>query len=510
LSRALAAAAVVLASMACSNASSPSSGQSPATRPVLRIGYGLTVCSMDPSRDCNGGAIKDISYAPLIHVKPDGTYAPGLATSWRYLDTGGQPNTDFELTLRGDARFSDGEPFNAQAVKGWFEYMVSSHGTWSPQMGPNPTFEAVNPTTLRIHLTQPHPGLPRLLSEAQGWGWVPAPQVIANPSLFPTTPYGAGPYMLDAARSVTNDHYTYVPNPYYYDRAGIRFSEVDVKVILTPSTMLQALQSGQIDVVVSGDLGSADAAAASGFDVVSAPAGTLSMFIADYNGSSVKALGDVRVRQAMNYAIDRTTIAKALFGSRARATTEVVTVDAAEARYQSYYPYDPARAKALLADAGYASGITLKLLDYGPGLANGDLLYQAVAKYEDAVGIHLDITTPPPSASSADIATKSYPLIAISQGLQPTFVLFPQTFPGSPLNPFNSDDPKLDELYQAGLRSPDPSDSWKLLYERDVEQAYFVPLVSNQYVHFVSKHVGGVITGQGRIATVLPQEWYPK
>src|SRR5262249_10111407 len=160
--------------------------------------------------------------------------------------------------------------------------------------------------------------------------------------------------------------------------------------------------------------------------------------------------------------------------------------------------------------AGYASGLTLKLLDYGPGLANGDLLYQAVAKYEDAVGIHLDITTPPPSASTADIATKNYPLIAISQGIQPTFVLFPQTFPGSPLNPFNADDPKLDELYQAGLRSTNPSDSWKQIYERDVEQAYFVPLVTNQYVHFVSKHVGGVITGQGRIATVLPEEWYPK
>jgi peptide/nickel transport system substrate-binding protein len=334
--------------------------------------------------------------------------------------------------------------------------------------------------------------------------------VIANPSLFPTTPYGAGPYMLDASRSVTNDHYTYVPNPYYYDKAAVKYSEVDVKVILTPSTMLQALQSGQIDVVVSGDLGTADAAAASGFSVVAAPAGTLSMFIADFNGTTVKALGDVRVRQALNYAIDRKTIAQALFGSRGRGTTEVVTTDATEAKYESYYPYDPAKAKSLLADAGYASGLSLNLEDYGPGLANGDLLYQAVAKYEDAVGIHLNITTPPASAASAEVASKKYPIIAVSQGIQPTFVLYPQIFPGSPSNPFGSDDPQLDQLYQAGLRSSNPSESWKLLYEREVEQAYYVPLVNNQYVHFVSKHVGGVITGQGRIATVLPQEWYPK
>jgi peptide/nickel transport system substrate-binding protein len=503
VSKVLVAVGVLVACVACANPPS-------ATKPVLKIGYGLTICSMDPSQDCNGGAIKDISYAPLIHVKPDGTYEPGVATAWRYVDAGGQPNTVFELTLRSDVRFANGEQLDAQAVMAWFEYMLNAHGFWSVQMGPNPSFEVVNPTTLRIHLSQPHPGLPRLLSEAQGWGWVPAPQVIANPALFATTPYGAGPYMLDAARTVTNDHYTYVPNPYYYDQAGIKFSEVDVKVILTPSTMLQALQSEQIDVVVSGDLGSADAAAAAGFDVVSAPAGTLSMFIADFNGSAEKALGDVRVRQAMNYAVDRDTVAKTLFGSHAKPTSEVVTTDAAEARYQNYYAYDPVKARALLADAGYANGLSLKLLDYGPGLANGDLLYQALAKYEDAVGIHLDITTPAPSAYSAEIASKSAPLIAVSQGIQPTFVLYPQIYLGGPLNPFGSDDPKLDELYQAGLRSTNPSDSWTLLYERMVEQAYAVPLVNNDYVHFVSKRVGGVATGQGRIATVLPQEWYPK
>ena len=65
----------------------------------------------------------DLAYASLPHINPDGTISPALATSWRYVGTG---NTTFEPTLRHDARFSDGTPLTASAVKAYFGYLLSA------------------------------------------------------------------------------------------------------------------------------------------------------------------------------------------------------------------------------------------------------------------------------------------------------------------------------------------------------------------------------------------------
>lgn len=71
----------------------------------------------------------DLAYASLPHINPDGTISPALATSWRYVGTG---NTTFELTLRHDARFSDGTPLTASAVKAYFGYLLTATSELMP------------------------------------------------------------------------------------------------------------------------------------------------------------------------------------------------------------------------------------------------------------------------------------------------------------------------------------------------------------------------------------------
>jgi peptide/nickel transport system substrate-binding protein len=483
--------------------------QTQSAKPVLRIGLPLPPTSLDPAKDSNAGLFKDISYTSIIHINPDGTFGPALATSWKYLDSPKGPNREFEFTLRSDAKFSNGEPVTAQAAAGWLTYFAGAHGYFAIQMGPDPVFEATSSDTVQIHLQVPHPNIPRLLAEVDNWGWVAAPQAVANPDLFALNTYGAGPYMLDGSRSVSNDHYTFVPNPYYFDPAGIKFSEVDVKIIGVPSTLLQAMQADQIDVAI-GDASTAASASAAGLTINSAPVATQSLFIADWNGSLVKPFGDQRVRQAMNYAVDRKAIVDGLLGQYGHVTSEVASVDSMDPQYTSYYTYDPDKARSLLGAAGYPDGFSFSIVDTGAGQALGDNLWQAVAKYFDAVGIHMEIKVDPPQDWQSDILSKNYAAFPYSSGIQPVFIIWPPISPGGGLNPFNNSDPQMNQFYSAGLASSAPSDQWKPMYGRMTEQGYFIPLLTYDYLYYIDKKVDGVVVSDKRVAFAFPQEWSPK
>src|SRR5262249_42641883 len=155
---------------------------------------------------------------------------------------------------------------------------------------------------------------------------VASPKAVANPDLFAKGTYGAGPYTLDYANSVPADHYTFVPNKYYWDRSKIRFKQIYVKAVNDSASMLQALQAGQLDVAWSTDASTAPAAEKAGFQAVSAP---FAIIFAQLNPKASKALADVRVRQAMNYALDRKAMASALYGKYGKASSEfTITPDA--------------------------------------------------------------------------------------------------------------------------------------------------------------------------------------
>src|SRR6266511_3328682 len=353
-------------------------------KPTLTIGLPFAPVSLDPSKDGAGFLIvRALTNTAITHIKPDGSIGPGLATAWRYLGTGGRkkgpdagrgPNKDFEFTLRRNARFSDGTGVTAKAVKLWLEYFAKGNGAFASLMGPIQSIDTVGKWKVRLHLSSPNPVLPRVLSELYNWGAVSSAKAVAEPSVLGTQTVGAGPYMLDPSETVTNDHYTLVPNPYYYDKSAIRFSKVVAKVIPTASSMLQAVQTGQID-VGQGASATADAAEASGLKVVHAPNGYAGFILADRKGAASKPLADVRVRQALNYAVDRKAVTSAVVGKWGTPLAEMSSADGFVKKYANHYPYNPAKTKSLLAAAGYPNGFTLEHL----GLTSS--YTQAIAKY---------------------------------------------------------------------------------------------------------------------------------
>src|SRR5262249_27523525 len=112
------------------------------------------------------------------------------------------------------------------------------------------------------------------------------------------------------------------------------------------------------------------------------------------DGTTANPLNKLQVRQALNYALDRKAIVKGLLGTAGTPTSEMATADGWSTKVANYYPYNPAKAKSLLAAAGFPDGLTLSALNQTFSGQLGDPLLQAMVKYFQAVGVKLDIKDP--------------------------------------------------------------------------------------------------------------------
>ena len=488
---------VALLSSACVAAAAFGSASA---KPVLTIGVNMGPVSFDPAK---GNGFYPLTTEGLMHVRLNGSYGPGLATSWRYLPAkpgSGLANKIFEVTIRRNARFSDGTPVTAQAVKTWLEYYTGAgNGPLGSFIGSIASVETIGRFVARIHLKSPNPAMVFALSLPSGY--IASPKCVANPTLFASQSCGAGPYMANPSQSVVGDHYTLVPNPYYYDKSKVKYSKVVIRVITNPATMLQAFQTGQVE-IAAGDPSTDSAAASSGAIVIRSP-GQGQPFTFDVGGSKSKPLADVRVRQALSYAVDRKTIAAALYGKDAVPISDMGSGDGQDSKYHSFYAYDKAKAKSLLVAAGYPNGFSIDDSTIaGWAGTSGTPLAQTVAKYFAAVGVTLKLNVYPTFGDWANaVLTNPSPMIDFGAGYGgnwPMWTIYSSLVkPGSIFNRIGPgwNDKSLFNLWVKGSRAADPMTYWKQMTARLTTQAYFLPLIETTTPTYVSKKIGGVKGG---------------
>ncbi len=385
----VAATAAALTLAGCSGTSSSSSASS-----TLTIATTSTPSSLDPAKAGNGIPLvwyMNLGYGSLIHRDADGTAKPGLATKWGYS----ADRLTFTMSLRKGVKFSDGSAMTADNVAASLNRYLKE-GQFAPTYLSDVTsIVASAPLEITIKLSAPNPNLPYGFDQGGIAGDIIAPAGLADETKLGTQTFGAGPYMLDPKDTITNSSYVFVKNPYYYDKAGQHYSKIVVKVITDQNSVLSAVRSGQVQ-VAQGSSSNAAAAKSAGLVVTKGLSGMVGMYIADVDGVITPALKDVRVRQALNYALDRKAITKSVYGEFGTPTAQVVPKGTAGylASLENQYPYDPAKAKALLKEAGYANGFSFDLAEQ-PGTDNGDLLAQAmVAQWKD-IGVNVNLKSFP-------------------------------------------------------------------------------------------------------------------
>lgn len=445
-------------------------------------------------------AVGDPAYAPLYHwaydplviMNGDGSFSPGLAEKFGYV---GEGNQTYELSLRSGLKFSDGTVLDAQALKENLDYTRSQTlGTPTTLLAAVADVKVTDPLTVRLTLSRPDPGLTFYFAQAFGAGYLISPESLDEPATLDAATAGAGPYMLNPAETVAGDHYTFVKNPNYWNPERQHFNSVTVRVIANPSSTIQAIQAGQVQAAL-GDPTTLSAARSANLQVVAPPQALTGINLADRAGTKSKPLGNVKVRQALNMAVDRKAIAKALYGSEDLALSQYGLKGqvAYSEELNEKYQYDPEKAKALLAEAGYADGFTLPVLT--TSLASLDKLTQAVGGQLEQVGVKLELTT---QASAPDYFTAmvsgEYPAAVIGYGLADMNTLWAGFVnPAGPFNFFKTVDPELDQLYtQYRVADKEAGDALqKKINERLMDQAWTIPVVGSPLSYYIAPGLTG-------------------
>jgi peptide/nickel transport system substrate-binding protein len=403
-SAALAALAVLVAVVAAGCGSGGSDGggatgtakASTAEGGTLRWAINANV-SWDPVTSAAGNEVRHLGlvYEALIHPDEQGKATPGLATAWKFSADG----KALTLTLRPGVTFSDGTKLDATVVKDNLERAKDQKGSVLVQLLDSvDSIDAVDASTVRLNLSRPDYGLVLVLGGKAGM--IVSPKGLADPAKLPTQPVGAGPFILK--KFVPDGESILVKNPTYWDAKDIHLAGVNLEYLTDPQAILAGLQSGSLDLASSsGD--QVAAAQRAGLKVEQFP--SLSVASIEVN-DAMKPFDDPRVTQAINYAIDRQALVKAQNGGIGDPSFQVFPKGYVgySADVANLYPYDPAKAKALLAQAGYAKGLTIPITYFD--VANYKSLTEQIQAQLEAVGIHSKLASLPLSQASEQVYVK--------------------------------------------------------------------------------------------------------
>jgi len=318
---------------------------------VLRIGLNDDPDALDPtiSRAYVGRLVFAAFCDKLFDVTPDLKIVPQLATSYEWA----ADNRSVVLKLRAGVKFHDGEPFNAEAVRFNIERHLTTQGSFrKSEIGDIKSVDVVNDTTVRLNLGQPL--VPLLAALTDRAGMMISPKAAKElGDKFGTRPVCAGPFKF--VERVAQGKIVFQRFADYWDKANVHFDRVEFVPITDSTARLASLRSGDLQMierVSPTDL--AQIRSDSKLKVVGVPElGFQVIRLNVANGPKSKALSDVRVRQAIDAAIDREALVKSVFNDEYIAGNQFVSPSSV------YYnkalpvkPRDVARAKALLKQAG--------------------------------------------------------------------------------------------------------------------------------------------------------------
>ncbi len=479
---------------------------------TLTIAAPLAPNSLDPSLVAQSLVLyTELAYDSLTYLGSNGVVQPDLATSWSY---GGKDNSVFRMNLRPGVTFLDGSKVTASAVQASLTYAKNGLGGQAHALAQVSSIDVTGPLSLSLHLSSPDPILPLMLSQAYGIGQIISPNAVANPSeLSVSNPSaGSGPYVFDPSESVAGDHYTYTARSGYWDKARQHFKKIVIEVIANPQAAVNALQTGQVNVVYGGDSATGSQVKSAGLRITAIPFVFTGLDLLDRSGAVSKPLGNVLVRQAINYALNRKVLTNAVLPGYGvpTDTTVIRGSDGWSSAAADYYSYNPAKAKQLLAEAGYPNGFTLPVLSIVGGI---DTMAQAMAGELAQVGITLQIKTDSSAQSYVtDAGSLQYPALAIGYGAQSIFQegqgLFLPT--AGLFNSFKSSSPYLANLYTLAVDSTNPKA--RAMIDQKIESylvsnAWFALVAFSPVFYFSQKTVQGVdVSGGAPVSS--PLDWY--
>jgi len=351
------------------------------TGSTVTIDLPADAATMDPGNqyDLFSEAVYDNIFDALLAHDAKGAIVPFLATKWTAVTP-----TTWVFQLRTDVKFADGEPLDAQAVKVSLDRILSP-AMRSPQF---PLFARVTAVTVRnahtveIDTKAPFPTLLALLTNLR---ISPASYATKDPTDVALHPIGDGPYTL--VSWTKGSQVVLAANPSYW-RGKPSVQRVVFRIVPTGATRLADLESGQTDLIFQASPDDVPQIRSHGLKVIPSTTERIAMMVLNTLDGLTR---NKDVRAAIALAIDRDGIDKNLFGGQ-EPLTNVVLMPQHFGYTASVpaYPYDVAKAKQLLAAAGYAGGMSLQ---WPASTSFPPSVMQAIQSQLQVIGITAHIQT---------------------------------------------------------------------------------------------------------------------
>lgn len=386
---------VALALTGCgADSGTKSKGQTKSTPNQLTIAYEADSTSLDPGQvtDINTMNVLVQLYDTLVKWDAAGKLVPSLATKWAQSTDG----LKYTFTLRDDVKFSDGTKLTAKDVAYSFNRMLQDKAPGA-EFGPYPFgkfffgsvsgVKAVGDATVQFQLGSPNGGFLQALT-------TPTAEIVNSAAAqkagkdFAKDGGGSGPFML--ARWQRGTQLVLKPNPHYWSTKP-SLQQISWVPVTDASQRVTNLEAGTAGLTINPQPASVPKLEKGGYTVATAT-GPHVWWIG--LNASKPPLNNVKVRQAMNYAIDREAIAKdVLYGTAVPANQPIGEGQPGHAEGAEQYKYDPTKAKELLRQAGYPDGFSVNLFvtTSGSGMQEPVAMGTAMQAYLAAIGIKVKI-----------------------------------------------------------------------------------------------------------------------
>jgi peptide/nickel transport system substrate-binding protein len=467
-----------LALTACGGGAPTGANAAPKTT-TLTLGAVQELRSWDPAQAHVGHYLQpyQAAYDSLLLRQPDGKLSPMLATQWKYNDT----NTKLTVDLRTDVTFSDGAKFDAEAAKANLEHFKTANGPQMAQLTAVSNIAVIDADTIELNLSAPDPSLEFYLSQAAGL--MGSPKALGSEAIK-TEPVGSGPYVMDKAATVKDSQSVFTARKDYWNKDLQKFEKVTFKILTDLTARTNALVSGQVDATLL-DPKTGKQAEGAKMTLTANQVDWQGLLLMDRDGAKNPALGNVKVRQAINYAFDRKTILDQVLLGQGTPTSQPFGKESGAwvEELENKYPYDPAKAKALLKEAGYETGVTLEV----PSVPGFETQIAVVKQQLADIGITLNVGSAITNTFTSDVAAQKFTTMYFSLFQGEPWVAINQIVSTKALyNAFKNTAPelqaKIDAVQSGG------ADAGKLAQEVNkyvVDQAWFAPLfrVNQMYYH---------------------------
>lgn len=488
------------------------------------IGADPTFNPWHPSAFAESVFIYRVLFDGLTKPGKDLAPAPDLATKWEASADG----LTWTFTLRNDVKWSDGVAFNADDVAYTFNDVVLNKDLAASGKGNYAAVKSVtvvDPQTVKFNLSQPISALPAYLG--YNAGILPKHSLAGSDPFKNTTfnkekPVSSGPFMMESY--VPGQSVTLVRNPNYFGGKA-HLDKLVFKIVADPNTQVAQALSGELDIMLLDNKAAIDTLKAKN-TLQLVPRSLVQFYWFALNQEN-PLFQDVRVRQAILYAIDRKAIiANVDKGYAIPANSAISPALAAyyDASLESKYPYDPAKAKQLLAEAGWkddGKGGLVKdgkpfafTMDFGLR-ANLQPVNELVQQYLKAVGIQATLNAQEWNAMiKKDVVDRNYEaqlnwwVTPPDPDVTPYFV---STAAGKGFNIPGYKDPKLDELLIKGQTTSDPAARKQIYKDLQAYMSETLPYVFLWYpqeIDVINTRLQGVPAINLRDSMNYTNEWW--